>query len=139
MSTVSRGFTSWMCRVPRWAFPAFCVALGLVLAGAMALGGQGAASWWVVGVLVVYGALLYAFSSRSEVVSLMSGEAADERQRSINEKASAASFSVLVVVLVLGFVVTTATGSDLAVAFSILSAFSGLTWVSALVVLTRRG
>jgi uncharacterized membrane protein len=139
MSTVSKSLTSWMCRAPRWAFPVFCVAFGLVLAGAMALGGAGAAAWWVVGVFVVYGALLYAFSTRSEVVSLMSGETGDERQRSINEKASAASFSVLVVVLVLGFAVTTATGSDLAVTFSTLSGFSGLTWVTALVVLTRRG
>jgi uncharacterized membrane protein len=139
MSKVSKSLTSWMCRAPRWAFPVFCVALGLVLAGAMALGGEGAAAWWVVGVFVVYGSLLYVFSTRSEVVSLMSGETGDERQRSINEKASAASFSVLVVVLVLGFAVTSATGSDLAVTFSTLSGFSGLTWVTALVVLTRRG
>jgi hypothetical protein len=92
----------------------------------------------VVGVFVVYGGLLYALSPRSEVASLMSGDARDERQRSINEKASAASFSVLVVVFVLGFLVTTATGNDLAVVFSTLSAFAGLTWVTALVVLTRR-
>lgn len=139
MSTVSRSLTSWMCRAPRWAFPVFCVVLGFVLAGAIALGGDTEAWWWVVGVFVVYGALLYVFSPRSEVVSMMSGETGDERQRSINEKASAASFSVLVLVLVLGFMVTTATGSDLAVAFSTLSAFAGLTWVTALVVLTRRG
>jgi cytochrome bd-type quinol oxidase subunit 2 len=139
MSTVSRSLTSWMCRPPRWAFPVFCLALGLVLAGAMALGGDAEAWWWVVGVFVVYGGLLYALSPRSEVASLLSGDARDERQRSINEKASAASFSVLVVVFVVGFLVTTATGSDLAVAFSTLSAFAGLTWVTALVVLTRRG
>jgi hypothetical protein len=127
-----------MCRLPRWVFPMFCVALGLVLAGAMALGGDGEA-WWVVGLFVVYGGLLFVLSPRSEVASLMSAEAGDERQRSINEKASAASFSVLVVALVLGFLVTTATGSDLAPVFSTLSALSGLTWVTALVVLTRRG
>jgi uncharacterized membrane protein len=129
-----------MCQLPRWGFPALCVVLGLVLAGAMALGGQPAgASAVAVAIFVVYGALLYAFSPRSEVVSLLSGEARDERQRSINDKASAASFSVLVVVFVVGFVVTTALGSDLALVFADLSAFAGLTWVTALVVLTRRG
>jgi uncharacterized membrane protein len=69
----------------------------------------------------------------------LSGEVGDERQRSINEKASAATFSVLVVVLVVGFVVATALGSDLAMVFADLSAFAGLTWLCALVVLTRRG
>ena len=43
------------------------------------------------------------------------------------------------VVLVGGFVVTVALGSDLASVFSGLSAFAGLTWLAALVVLTRRG
>ena len=86
-----------------------------------------------------YGVFLFAFSPRSEVVALMSGDARDERQRSINEKASAATFTVLVVVLVGGFLVTTAIGSDLASVFSGLSAFAGLTWLTALIVLTRRG
>jgi uncharacterized membrane protein len=138
MSTAARSLRGWMCRAPRWAFPALCLTLGLLLAGAMALGGQGQDSWWVVGVFVLYAAFLFVFGSRSEVVSLMSGDAQDERQRSINEKASAASFAVLVAVFALGFVVTVVTGSDLATTFSRLSAFSGLTWVTALVVVTRR-
>jgi Predicted membrane protein (DUF2178) len=139
MSTVSRSLASWVCRAPRWGFPVVCVALGLVLAGAMAVGGDPDAAWWVVGIFVVYGGFLYALSPRSEVVSLMSGEARDERQRSINERASAVSFSVLVVVFVGAFVVATALGSDVALVFADLSAFAGLTWLSALVVLTRRG
>ena len=138
MSTVGRSFASWMCRVPRWAFPVFCVALGLVLAGALRVGDK-PGGWWVFGILAVYGALLYAFSPRSEVVALMSGDSRDERHRAINDKASAVTCSVLVVVLVGGFVVTTALGSDLAAVFSGLSALTGLTWVTALVVLTRRG
>jgi uncharacterized membrane protein len=105
----------------------------------MVLGGEPGAAWWVLGVFVVYGGFLFAFSPRSEVVSMLSGEVGDERQRSINEKASAATFSVLVVVLVVGFVVATALGSDLAMVFADLSAFAGLTWLCALVVLTRRG
>ena len=72
------------------------------------------------------------------MVSLAGGDAADERQRAINEKASTATLSVLVCVLVGGFVVTTALGSDLAAVFSGLSAFAGLTWLTALVVVTRR-
>jgi uncharacterized membrane protein len=127
-----------MCRLPRWAFPVFSVALGLVLAGAMDVGGQ-AGGLWVIALFVVYGAVLSALSAHSEVASLLTGEARDERQRSINDQASAAAFSVLVVVLVVGFVVTTALGSDLAMVFSGLSALAGLTWLTALVVLTRRG
>ena len=138
MSTVTRGLARWVCRTPRWALPLFSLALGLLLAGAMALGGQPGGVWVLV-VFAAYGAFLYLFSPRSEVVGLMSGDARDERQRSINDKASAATFAVLVVVLVGGFVVTTALGSDLAVVFSSLSAFAGLTWLTALVVLTRRG
>src|SRR5262249_45913159 len=126
------------CRTPRWVLPLFSLALGVLLAGALALGGQ-PGGWWVLALFAAYGAFLYAFSPRSEVVALMSGDARDERQRSINEKASAATFSVLVVVLVGGFLVSTAVGSDLASVFSALSAFSGLTWLAALIVLTRRG
>ena len=138
MSTVARGFARWMCRAPRWVFPLVCVLIGLVFAGAMALGGEPGSAWWIVGIFVVYAAFLYLFSPRSEVVALMNGEARDERQRSINEKASAASFAVLVSCFVAGFAVTTALGSDLAIVFADLSAFAGLTWLSALVVLTRR-
>jgi len=138
MSTVTRGFTRWLCRTPRWGLPVLCLALGLLMAGAMAVGDR-SGGWWVLAVFVVYGAFLYAFSPRSEVVSLMNGEAGDERQRSINEQASAVTFAILVVVLVGGFLVATAAGSDLAYVFSSLSAFSGLTWLTALVVLTRRG
>jgi uncharacterized membrane protein len=137
MSTVGRGFTHWLCRAPRWALPVFAVALGLVLAAAMALGDQ-PGGWWVVALFAAYGAFLYAFSPRSEVVGLMSGEARDERQRSINEKASTATLMVLVWTLVTCFVVTTALGSDLAVVFSSLSAFAGVTWLTALVVVSRR-
>jgi uncharacterized membrane protein len=124
--------------MPRWGFPVFSIAMGLVLAGAMAVGGQ-SGGWWVVGLFVVYGVGLYLLSPHSEVASMLAANTGDERQRSINEKASTATFAVLVVVLVGGFVVTTALGSDLAVVFSALSAFTGLTWLTALVVLTRRG
>ena len=137
MSTVTRGLTRWMCGAPRWALPLLSLALGLLLAGAMALGGQ-QGGWWVLALFAAYGVFLYAFAPRSEVVGLMSGDARDERQRSINEKASTATLMVLVWTLVLGFLVTTALGSDLAVVFSSLSALAGLTWLTALVVLTRR-
>jgi len=139
MSTVARrGFAQWMCQQPRWMFPVFSVVLGLVLAGALWIGGEPGA-WWVIGLFVAYGGVLYLLSPHSEVASLLTGDARDERQRSINERASAATFMVLVWVLVGGFVVTIAMGSDLAYAFSSLSAFAGLTWLTALVVLTRRG
>ena len=128
MSTTDKGFAHWVCRSPRWVLPLFCLALGFLLAGAMALGDQ-PGGWAALAVLAAYGAFLYVFSPRSEVVGLMSGEARDERQRSINEKASTATLTVLVVSLVIGFVVTTALGSDLAVVFSSLSAFAGLTWI----------
>lgn len=139
MSTVARrGFAHWMCQVPRWALPAISVALGLLLAGALWIGDQ-PGGWWVIALFVAYAVFLYALSPRSEVVALMSGEARDERQRSINERATALTGNVLIWVLVGGFLVTTAVGSDLAVVFSSLSAFAGLTWLTALVVLTRRG
>ena len=132
-----RGLGYWLCRAPRWALPVFSLSLGLVLAGAMALGHQ-SGGWWVLALFAAYGAFLYAFSPRSEVVSLMSGEARDERQRAINEKASTATLHVMVWVLVGGFLLTTALGSDLAVVFSGLSALAGLTWLTALIVVSRR-
>jgi hypothetical protein len=139
MSTVARrGLAQWMCQAPRWVLPVFSVALGLVLAGALWIGGQPGA-WWVIALFVAYAAFLYALSPRSEVIALMNGEARDERQRSINEKATAVTGQVLIWVLVGGFLVTTAMGSDLAAVFSSLAAFAGLTWLTALVVLTRRG
>ncbi len=137
MSTVSRGFAHWVCRAPRWALPLLALVLGVLLAAAMAVGGR-PGGWWVLALFVAYGGFLYAFSPRSEVVGLMSGEARDERQRSINEKASTATLMVLFWALVGAFVVASALGSDLAVVFSSLCAFAGLTWLTALVVVSRR-
>jgi hypothetical protein len=127
-----------MCQVPRWALPVFALALGLVLAGALWISDQ-PGSWFVIGLFAAYAVVLYAFSPRSEVIALMNGEARDERQRSINERATAFTGNALVCVLVGGFLVTTAIGSDLALVFSLLCAFGGVTWLTALVVLTRRG
>jgi Na+/H+ antiporter NhaD/arsenite permease-like protein len=124
--------------MPRWGFPVFCVVLGLVLAGAMWAGGQ-PGGWWVLGLFVAYGGVLFFLSPRSEVASLLTGEARDERQRSINDRATAATGMVLIWVLVIAFVVSVAVGSDLAFVFSALSALAGLTWLTALLVLTRRG
>jgi hypothetical protein len=116
----------------------FSVVLGLVLAAALWISDQ-PGSWFVIGLFVAYAVVLYAFSPRSEVVALMNGEARDERQRSINERATAFTGNALIWVLVGAFLVTTAIGSDLALVFSLLCAFAGLTWLGALVVLTRRG
>jgi Na+/H+ antiporter NhaD/arsenite permease-like protein len=91
--------------------------LGFILAGAMWLGGQ-RDLWWVVAIFVVYAAFLFVMSPRSEVIALMSGEARDERQRSINEKATAATGGVLILVLVGGFLVATVLGSDTAMVFA---------------------
>jgi Predicted membrane protein (DUF2178) len=133
-----RGLQQWMCRAPRWALPVFSLVLGLVLAGALWISDQ-PGSWFVIGLFTAYAVFLYAFSPRSEVIALMNGEVRDERQRSINEKATAFTGNALIWVLVGAFLVTTVAGSDLALVFSLLCAFAGLTWLTALVVLTRRG
>ncbi|HET8663068.1 MAG TPA: DUF2178 domain-containing protein, partial [Nocardioides sp.] len=122
-----------MCRAPRWALPVFSVVLGLVLAAALWISDQ-PGSWFVIALFVAYAVLLYVFSPRSEVVALMNGEARDERQRSINERATAFTGNALIWVLVGAFLVTTVMGSDLALVFSLLCAFAGLTWLGALVV-----
>jgi len=139
MSTAAeRGVRQWLCSAPRWALPVFSLVLGLVLATALWVGDQ-PGSWFVIGLFAAYAVFLYALAPRSEVIALMNGEARDERQRSINERATAFTGNALIWVLAGAFVLTTAIGSDLAVVFSLLCAFAGLTWLTALVVLTRRG
>jgi hypothetical protein len=101
-------------------------------------GGDGRDAPWAVGVMVAYAIFLAVFSGRSEVVGMMSGQTADERARSINTRAAAAMGNVLIVVLVAGTIVSLAVNGPYTNVFSTLSAVSGLSWLGALVVLSRR-
>lgn len=96
----------------------------------MALGG--------LAIMLGYVAVVRLFAGRWEAAAVLGGDQGDERRRAIDERASAVAMRVLAAVLVGGFFVTTARGSD-ASTWAMLSAVGGGTYIVATIVLTRRG
>lgn len=140
MPTSTEGVPSWPARIQRsrWATPIFAVAFGLVaLAIQVARGDVGGGIGSLV-IMSLYAVFLVAFGGRIEVVSLLRGDARDERASHLQLRALAATASVLIPVLVGGFLVELARGaSDLGV-WTGLCAFSGVTFGLSLAVLSRR-
>lgn len=79
-------------------------------------------------IMLAYGAVLLVWGRRSESIGLLGGAHADERQRMVLMRASAATGQVLVVVIVGAAMVSLAAGWDLARPLSALAAVGGLTF-----------
>jgi len=125
-----------MCR-SRWFLPLFALALGGVVFGAQAIGGNpgsGLVSW---GILAFTGALVL-FGGRSETIRGLRGDMRDERFQRIDIHATAFAGTVVITAVIVGFIVEMAKGHD-GTPFTWLGAVGGLAYLAAIVVMRLRG
>jgi hypothetical protein len=125
-----------MCR-SRWFLPLFALALGGVVFGAQAIGGNpgsGLISW---GILAFTGAI-FLFGGRSETIRGLRGDGRDERFQRIDIHATAFAGTVVITAVIVGFVVEMAKGHD-GNPFAWLGAVGGLAYLAAIVVMRVRG
>ncbi len=123
----------------RWTVSIACVAFGLIyLVIGLARHQPGFA---VAGLLIMlgYGAVLLIFGRRNEPIALLSGEVGDERRAAITLKSNAVTGQLLVLVLVIGFIGSLATGSDYTGVFATLCAIGGVCFIGCTVWFSRRG
>ena len=125
-----------MCR-SRWFLPLFALALGGVVFGAQAIGGNpgsGLVSW---GILALTGAIFF-FGGRSETIRGLRGDGRDERFQRIDIHATAFAGTVVITAVIVGFIVEMAKGHD-GTPFTWLGAVGGLAYLAAIVVMRLRG
>lgn len=122
----------------RWGMPVFGLAMGALMFGAAALGGQPVLGLGMLAVMAVYGGIIVAFGGRSETIGVLGGRPVDERLASLNLQATAIAGTVAIVVAIGGFLVQTARGQD-ASAFALVAAAAGVAYIAGLAWLQRRG
>ena len=116
----------------RWFLPLSSVAMGAVIWIAQAIGGDvrgGAVSF---AIMAGYGAVLFAFSNRSDLVAVLSGRARDERYQSMDLQAVAITGMVLVTAIIGGFLWQIGHGRD-PNPYGWLGGLGGVTYIAALV------
>jgi hypothetical protein len=122
----------------KWLVPATCVLAAGGYTAVFLARGDVATAVWAAGIMLAYGAVLVAFSRRSEVAALLRDSGHDERQVQINLRASAlTAYSVILLAVVMGFV-ELARGRDPG-PWGVICAVAGLTYLVSIVVLSRRG
>jgi hypothetical protein len=122
----------------RWATPVFAVLLGLVALAIQSARDDVRGGVASLVIMTIFAVVLLLFAGRSETVSLIRGDAVDERRGLIQQKALAATGSVLTTVLVAGFFVELARGADDVMVWSSLCSVAGVTFAASLLVLSRR-
>ena len=121
-------------RYPRWAVPAFTLALGGLVFAAQAIGGDVAGGAKSAAVLAAL-ALLLAIGGRSETVQLI--RQPDERWLALDKRATAFTGSVLVLVLIGAWLWEVAHGRS-GEPYVQLCSLAGLAYISSMVWLRFR-
>lgn len=122
----------------RWLFAVTAVVLGIAfLAAGLARGDLGLGLIGLV-VMLAYGGGMLLLGRRLEPADLLGGGAADERQERILLRSTAATGQVLIGVLVVGMLVSSARGAASAGTWSALCAVGGLSFVLTTVYFSRR-
>jgi len=117
--------------------PVFALALGVLTAGALELGGQRSSAIFSL-ILFAVIAAVFAFGGRSETVRQMRGDGRDERWARIDLAATAIAGTVIIVVVIAACFYEWANGRD-GSPYTQLGAVGGVSYLIALAVLARRG
>ena len=125
-----------MCR-SRWFLPLFALALGGVVLGAQAIGGDPGSGLVSFGIMAFTGAV-FLFGGRSETIRGLRGDGRDERFQRIDIHATAFAGTVVIAAVIVGFLVELANGRD-GDPFSWLGALGGIAYLAAIVVMRLRG
>ncbi|HEY6636068.1 MAG TPA: hypothetical protein VIZ61_00160 [Solirubrobacterales bacterium] len=91
--------------------PVWSLFLGIVISTAMAIGGNLTIALVTLGLFVAFSALFY-FGARNETIGGLAEPGRDERWAMINQRAMAFAGTVLVLILIGGWVVELANGND---------------------------
>lgn len=121
----------------RWVVPGLCVVLGVGMLAIQLAQGEPGLGLALLAIMWGYGAVVVVLRRRSELGELMAGGMTDERRAAIQLRALAVTGQVLIVVLVVGFVVQMARGSDTQ-PWVWLGALGGATYLASLVVIRAR-
>jgi Predicted membrane protein (DUF2178) len=127
-----------MRKARKWLVPAACLLAAGGYAAVFLTHGNVAAAAWSAGIMLAYGAVLVAFSRRSEVAALLRDTAHDERQVQINLRASALTAYVVILVAIAMTFVELASGREPG-AWGVICAVAGLSYLASVVILARRG
>jgi hypothetical protein len=120
-----------------WALPLFSLALGGVMWAASWVGGHPMAGLASFGIMACFGAV-FVVGRRSESLRMMAaGRRADERWRSIDQRATAIAGLVVIAAVIVAFVWEIAHGRS-GQPYASLGAIAGLTYLVALVWLRWR-
>ena len=119
-----------------WFMPLFCLALGALTAGALALGGQRSSAVFSLILFAVIAAVL-ALGGRSETVRQFRGDGRDERWARIDLAATALCGLVLITVIIAACFYEWANGRD-GSPYAQLGALAGVSYLLALAMLARR-
>jgi hypothetical protein len=134
---MSMARSSEMSKMRKWVVPAGCVLAAGGYAAVFLAHGDVSSAAWSAGIMLAYGAVLVAFSRRSEVAALLRDTARDERQAQINLRASALSaYAVILVAIVMVFV-ELGQGRDPG-PWGLICAVIGVSYLGSVVVLSRR-
>jgi drug/metabolite transporter (DMT)-like permease len=125
-----------MCR-SRWFLPLFALALGGVVFGAQAIGGDPGSGLVSLGIMAFAGAV-FLFGGRSETIRGLRGDGRDERFQRIDIHATAFAGTVVITGVIVGFIVELAHGRD-GNPFTWLGALGGIAYIAAIVAMRLRG
>jgi drug/metabolite transporter (DMT)-like permease len=125
-----------MCR-SRWFLPLFVLALGGVVFGAQAIGGDPGSGLVSLGIMALAGAV-FLFGGRSETIRGLRGDGRDERFAQIDIHATAFAGIVIITAIIVAFIVELAQGRD-GSPYTWLGALGGLAYIAAIIVMRLRG
>ena len=122
----------------RFAVPATALVLGCAAWAAEAIGGDFRSGAISFGIMAAYALVVFAFSTRSDIAGVLSGNAPDERYRAIDQRALAATGLVLILYVIGGFLWEQVHGRS-GMPFTLMGAVAGLTYLGAVVYGRFRG
>ena len=120
----------------RWWMPTFSLALGALMFGAFAIGGDAGEGVYAFGVMAALAALFF-FGGRSETLRGLGGPGRDERWAAIDLRASAFAGLVLITGVIGAFMYEIANGDD-GSPYGQLGAIAGVAYIVAVAFLRWR-
>ena len=119
-------------REPKWWFVAYSLGLGVVFAGAALAGGNTPLAVLSLPIFGVFGVVM-AFTPWGT----LRARSQDEREQTIGKEAALASYFVVLLTVIVGFLIELARGDD-GQPWALIGCIGGLSYVAALAVLSRR-
>jgi hypothetical protein len=119
-----------------WFFPAFCMFLGVLVGGALWMGGDGVDAAYSF-ILFAVIASVFAFGGRSETVRMIRGDGRDERWAIIDLAATAITGLVIILAIIAACLYEWSQGRD-GSPYTQLGALGGVTYIVALAILRHR-